>query len=635
VPNAEAKLRLDVLLAELAQARDDDRYAQGQFSTLISVALAMFLALATLFYSTCAQGYPGCTGGDVKAVPIWIYLCAPMLPMFLVSYATTLAAQSTLRSYYMRVIELAIHELTDQTGDPLPVPSWSHVMLEVTGQGRAGRQAANLWYLMYAILFVVVLAILSAALVKMPEWRYRVSGGVIDSLLLGIPLAVGWIANVGGADLWKRAAQGLKDRLDRTSKGFPSRRVPNERAFGSFLLLPRNQEELYLKALFIPLTFLIARVMIPGLPTFDRAMFIHLAIFLIVFELFVYQARYLLNDVRDRHIDGAKPLGKRRFPFSRADTPGALRLAFCTFVARLVLALLVIACAFPWNATRFASHAAFLAAIFAISLPYEYTRSRCNAAMRNRRDGAARAWTIAIVAVVGFGYALRTIVGLWLAGVSDIKVFMLMGLGTSLLGSAFVALTWALESTRAPESDLVDKAHLVLFRQVILRRARVSRQPVNASVRVLEGAQTVLSPWNVATILATAGLSAAIAYILQGHPGVPSARWCHWHYCLSFTWVTPVLLLAVPLSWVGVTAPVRVGGALSGAAVVVYWLALQQLSIPGLQGAFGAVLVTMPLLVAVSFRRMRFADLTDFAAQSAESLGGASAAVMAWFARNR
>src|ERR1700709_900753 len=87
VPNAEAKVRLDVLLAELAQARDDDRYAQGQFSTLISVALAMFLALATLFYSTCAEGDPRCTIGSVaslKAVPIWIYLCAPMLPMFLV-----------------------------------------------------------------------------------------------------------------------------------------------------------------------------------------------------------------------------------------------------------------------------------------------------------------------------------------------------------------------------------------------------------------------------------------------------------------------------------------------------------------------------------------------------------------------
>ena len=124
----------------------------------------------------------------------------------------------------------------------------------------------------------------------------------------------------------------------------PAQPGPEERALGSYWLLPRNQEEL-LKALFIPICLVIGRWLAPRTPpwTWDlqnwdqsRSGFWHFVGFFLVFEFLIYQARYLLNDVHDRNIDCGKKLSKQRFPCSWVDggkkeefAPG---LHFCRFL---------------------------------------------------------------------------------------------------------------------------------------------------------------------------------------------------------------------------------------------------------------------------------------------------------------
>src|SRR5207245_2668481 len=116
-----------------------------------------------------------------------------------------------------------------------------------------------------------------------------------------------------------------------------------------------NQEEL-LKALFIPISFLIGRMLAPRLPSLTAGTLWYLFGFLLTFEFLVYQARYLLNDVRDRRVDCSNSLSKRRFPCSRVDDPVALMTAFMSFVARLAFALLLVGCVFPLENGRWVWH---------------------------------------------------------------------------------------------------------------------------------------------------------------------------------------------------------------------------------------------------------------------------------------
>src|ERR1035441_4426540 len=137
IDQADRDRLLSVMLQESAQARDDDRYMFTQFATIISVALGLVLALGTLFYNTCAEGYSCPADTKLNPVPIWIFVCAPMLPVVLIAYAVIVSAIQTLRSYYLRRVERMIHELSNQNTDELPLPSWGHVQLEITAQSHS------------------------------------------------------------------------------------------------------------------------------------------------------------------------------------------------------------------------------------------------------------------------------------------------------------------------------------------------------------------------------------------------------------------------------------------------------------------------------------------------------------------
>src|SRR5216684_3048182 len=100
---SERKDLLKLLLHESAEARDDERYMFAQYAAIVSVAILILGAMATVFYTTCAAGYPGCPGTD-KVIPIsiWIYVGAPLLPIVLIGYGVFITVIQTLRSYYLR-----------------------------------------------------------------------------------------------------------------------------------------------------------------------------------------------------------------------------------------------------------------------------------------------------------------------------------------------------------------------------------------------------------------------------------------------------------------------------------------------------------------------------------------------------
>jgi hypothetical protein len=69
-------------------------------------------------------------------------------------------------------------------------------------------------------------------------------------------------------------------------------------------------------------------------------------------------------------------------------------------------------------------HVGFVLTVFLVAWLYEIARDMCNTATRTE---PRTAWTIVLTVVVGLGYGLRSVVGVWLAGVDD-KVALLLGL---------------------------------------------------------------------------------------------------------------------------------------------------------------------------------------------------------------
>jgi hypothetical protein len=260
-----------------------------------------------------------------------------------------------------------------------------------------------------------------------------------------------------GSYFWEEALAKLPGRLHRTDDRFPAKHERAERSLISFLILPRNQEEL-LKALFIPICFVLGRLLSPALPPLSASLLWRFIGFFFVFEFLLYQARYLMNDVWDRGVDSRSRLSKRRFPRSLKDNHVALKAAFVAFWFRLMIAALIVGCLLPAKDIVWAVVASI--SVFIIALLYETARAKCNAVgarlcqpqrcLNPRAMATLRRrttfWALLVTGVVGLGYALRTVVGLWLAGVHHAETLIYAAIGASLFGSTFVALTWALEA---------------------------------------------------------------------------------------------------------------------------------------------------------------------------------------------
>lgn len=617
---------LNLLMQESAQARDDDRYTSTQFATIISVALGLVLAMGTLFYNTCAEGYNCQSGTKLNPVPIWIFVCAPMLPVVLIAYTVILSTIQTLRSYYLRSLERQIHELSGQHAEELPVPSWGHVQLAVTGQSNARGVTMMNWLLVYTVLAMLLFGCIYLSLAHIPIMRLRIFAATVDIMLIAIPVSASIGNIIYGNTLWHAALRSLPDRLHRTDAGFPAQeQKTNERSLVSFLVLPRNQEEL-LKAFFIPVCFVIGRLLAPGIPVLTSPLLWHLAIFFIAFELLVYQARYLFNDVRDRRVDCCKKLAKPRFPCSWLSDPSreriALNAAFASFITRLLLAALLVFCILPTDNWQWLFHFGFLAGIFVIAVPYEIARSKCVTAAQRRSPKSVDRWAMATVGLVGLGYGLRSVAGFWLAGISDSASLTLAAIGASLFGSTLVALTWALESTRAAREEFAaGKAHLVYFRDAVERNVYRSRVDVGPTERVLSRRQALVLPWNMTTLSATVALSAFVLNLLKDQIA-PGTRLL-------------ILLVSMAFGLLAVSLPVYIATAVSALMIVAIAVLLKKLSIPLMPSVVAGFICGLPLVVMCSFRNMCFEDLPGVMSKLLRAVARAIGSIYSWFVRER
>ncbi|MEJ5945012.1 hypothetical protein WDZ17_06840 [Pseudokineococcus basanitobsidens] len=287
------------------------------------------------------------------------------------------------------------------------------------------------------------------------------------------------------------------------------------------LLLPRARE-VVLKLPLVPLgalTALVAREHLPGPAELGQ-----LLVLWVLVELLAYQARYQLNDLRDRAADAAHPESAHRGRLSFPWTPLRAAAVWGSVVVRVVLSVLL-AVALPGAPGEAAL--AFLVLLVLVSGGYELVRERIRRAPAVDPTGPrARSLGVPVLLFVPLGYGLRVWTGYHAAAAGELPARLGVLLVVTLLATytASVLTAWVLEATTflgergaPPAAGLGRRAHvaLLLHHAGLLRvegrseRARPADELVVARERPARSALD-LKAWDAAGAAALLAAYAAV-----------------------------------------------------------------------------------------------------------------------------
>lgn len=343
-----------------------------------------------------------------------------------------------------------------------------------------------------------------------------------------------WDATALGRKGFERSVAAVQERLERRLDESSLSAESRERSLASYLLLPRPED--LIKSPFLPVAFIIAACATSS--DWRRALVAALVIWAVL-ELLVYQARYQWNDLRGVGEDALDPkrLERRRLPTGRG-LEAAMRASARAAGARLYIALVAAWIPIEARGIRVGFIIAWLiVAVFALAIAYEWFRERDSSS----RSRPFVSWFLYLL--VGIGYALRGLTGLWL-GDADARLpgvaYLAFGLYLAAFGSTLVVMTWThhgysfcLQDPTSGPTDYLEvldrRPHLRYLLEsngTALARSRAPNRrvnPVGARFRALERRGRLFVPWNVLTVV-TGTLSgiAGIAIVL------PVSAWWIW-----------------------------------------------------------------------------------------------------------
>lgn len=353
---------------------------------------------------------------------------------------------------------------------------------------------------------------------------------------------------------------GVTDPLPIVDSGILGRR---SRSLLSYLLLPRPHE--VTKWLFMPIAFTVTAWAAGSFARWQDLIFTW-----IIFEYLIYQARYQVNDIRGISEEARNPvkLMRRRLPMAR-NPQTSIVASLIAVIFRVLMAVLL-----AYILNLLTAVMILIGITVAATVIYEALR-----AIRPRKKLLTSANSVAIWISVGFGYAIRSGAGIWLAGHPLLTTASAL---TMLFFAAYgikVALqSWVLEAAAYCTSDeygklylkesIAGKPHidalLAWTGWTVLRGtdAQGSIPGREAAVMASNRIRKPLAPWNVAFCLGSVlggiamvkltqtsapywlyGAVAALSLVASGLMIVVSNR-----YHFVITVVTSLLLAGMALS---------------------------------------------------------------------------------------
>ena len=543
--------RLQILLEDYVQAREDDRsYAAIQAGAL-GLALTLLGVLTALVSTTCQFA----VSDDCRQAPDWVLALTPLAPLAPIAFLMLGGTIATMRSFYTRALE---EEIDLYSGGNLAVLSavtpMSFARLATTVSSmRRGSRTYRLIAL--SILLVTLLAFGGLAVFigyLLPSYRVAMGVGYGAAAVLLVVEVLK--ASVGGRryfcdrlrEVHTSSLAGMTDRAAERQE---------ERSLTSYLILPRPEDTVKWSILLIAYGVGVWAAGSGGRWAADpwSTGLQLLGVFVLVEYLF-YMGRYQVNDARGLADDLESPArsARRRLPHG-PDKRTAVRNVAISGLVTVVRAVLALALAVLLDQTRLLL--VLLAVLVVYSVGYEalrhHAREAADPAGAQKQSPSeppmSRRLTVLVRLTwlaVGAGYAGRALAGLWVAGVRDTGILVLATAFFWGLGIVFVLMTWALEATSYCFNDttaegkgqpscsvashrLLRKPHLLALLDPIGRREGWEVQRVVAAPPE-DGAncsdQRVLlrapldTPWNLAA-LATLPPAAGLGGLLlrTGH----------------------------------------------------------------------------------------------------------------------
>jgi hypothetical protein len=639
--------RLAVLLSDYQMARDDERTFTNIQAAFFGLAIALLAGLATLISNAC-QFQVGHQGADVlfriakrtaqpstcSHIPDAVLAAAPLVPLAVVGFMQFLGTIATIRNYYMRILE---SELRNYAGDPFKAipgigPAWYMEFLTVLvslRRGQRGFRALN------SLVIVATLCAFGGFIIYIGGVltpRYRIAMGIIYGASALLLIEENIRSTLGGRGLFlaliskqqEYASTGAWPNLPAAPAGNPS----SERRLISYLLLPRPED--WIKWLFFPIAFLMALLSTRSMPKVQLA---HAGMFFLVLEYLLYEARYQWNDIRGFGSDQRHPFKRERRRLPGPKERAAHHVAWSS----LSIALRLVGVAATMWVVRDLFSVILVAAglVFGFAVIYEILRSSSKTNSGHKDPLHPDRVAVAIWGVVGIGYAVRGVFGVYF-GLNRTLHPASLALSAIMLwsfGVMVVTITWALEAMAYCHRDeqglryigaLEGKNHL----GALLAYAKVEPSP-GAEValpnggkeKILTSRGRVVAPWNLALVVCTTSagaLGAELASSLRPSMGVVLAS-------------AGLGLVAGCLLAYGLTVVWR-GTVTIGGAVALFALARsQRLS--------SAYLEFMPWLLCGAlyswFRQASYADLKAGLKPAAAAIGGfirTVAGLLAWLA---
>ncbi|MGW5052081.1 hypothetical protein [Actinokineospora sp. NPDC004072] len=594
---ASLSAELQVMLVEYQALRDDERATANSQAALASVFVALLAGLFAILVGDCR--FRAATRGEASCYELnqAVYVVAPALPFAVLTYIVMLGLQITLKSFYLRGIENEIRKQMTRELDAIPevsVASGTELLLALTSP-RRGRVGYRAMLIFLAVSFIIAMGgWMTFVVVELEGVVARVVLLAIYGPLLLLLVHEGIAGNHGGRTLLGGAARRLarSPEYPRLSRFAPDPARRTGRRTWPYLLLPRPAD--LVKWLFVPIAAVVGVLHGAADPATRVPLPWAVATWL-VFEYLVYQARYQWNDIRGVGDDMAHPAAaaRSRLPAGDRGPRAAVLISAVVALVRLALAAVFALVIAPPQVAHLLALAA--AAVWALAAVYEWLRAR--------RAG----WALWLV--VGGGYAIRTAVGLALMGLvpsgDGLRPFLAYVVAAWAFGVVFVTMTWVIEAVGHcfgvlpgglvhPGQPLSGKPHLLRLLPLAGIRAGVgaANRPSAASQRPLDRRCPVLSPWNLALLVALAAGAAAAA------PTVRASAW------LALAVAVPAIAVVLPAGalarWLAAACVVLIAGG-AGAWTLE----------PG--GAVGLV-VTVALFLAVycGFRGLSYVDLTGF-----------------------
>lgn len=504
--------RLQILLEDYSQGRDDERNWNTVLASLIAVAFTLIGLLVAAVDQTCRFN----TSNSCMHVPDYLIGATPILPIALLIFTQIHGTVATFRIFYLRAVETEIQQYAGaplKSISPILPASYMDMTTELTSLRRGRLQHRIVTFLLVATIIVVIGGFACYIALHM-DLTTQVVMAVIYTPIVLLMLSENYTIGPGGRSMFYEIARRYVEHRYTTGYALEdvgsqsSRLKQDERSLPSYLLMPRVAE--WVKWVITPGAFVVTAWATGAFRNWHQFILMWL-----ILQYLIYEARYQWNDIRGINDDADHPESTARLRLPGGPNARRNILASCLVgILRLILAVSIAA------ATHLLAPVTLLIGlVFGAAILYEALRAVPASSSLSPRPSAR---SVAIWITVGLGYAIRSGTGMWLAGVRLLTLTVISGMLYFLaFGIMFVLLTWVLEAASYCTTDrkeflfrapgLKVKPHIATLLRWTGWTVQYGTGGVpGAAVPVLKEKQGKrYAPWNVALLLG-AGLGAVV-----------------------------------------------------------------------------------------------------------------------------